>query len=258
MKVLSIIFPIILFVYSNVTFSSNAIRVVTEEFPPYQVLDNDKLVSGTAFFLVEEMLKRANIKTQVEVLPWARAYAIASTEPNVVIFSLARNETRENKFKWLYQIDSLNYHFYTLSSRPDLQQVNLADALGYVAVTVRNSYEAQALTSMGYVEGENLILTCDYQDAWQMLALGRADFTYATQLFQDAFVELPSNNPPLFVKAFHRNESSALYIAASVNTDVSTLLKLRLSLKSMHEDGTAEKLLLKPPMNSNVLSPVIN
>jgi len=53
---------IILFVYSNVTFSANTIRVVTEELPPYQIVDNGKLVSGTAFLLAEEMLKRADIK----------------------------------------------------------------------------------------------------------------------------------------------------------------------------------------------------
>lgn len=245
---------IILFVYSNVTFSANTIRVVTEELPPYQIVDNGKLVSGTAFLLAEEMLKRADIKIRLEVLPWARAYSIASTEPNVIIFSLARNKTREDKFKWLYKVDSLQYHFYTISSRPDLQQINPADALNYVVVTVRNSYEAGTLMGMGYIEGKNLILTRDYRDAWQMLALGRADFTYASQFFGESF----DSNSPLFVKAFNQKESSDLYIAASINTDGSTLLKLKQSLKSMHKDGTAEKLLLKPSMRSNILSSVDN
>jgi polar amino acid transport system substrate-binding protein len=249
---------IILLVYSNVTFSASAIRVVTEELPPYQIVDNGKLVSGSAFLLAQEMLKRANIKTRVEVLPWARAYSIASTEPNVIIYSMARNESREDKFTWLYKIDSLEYHFYTVSSRPDLQQINPVDALDYVVVTVRDSYEAGTLMAMGYIEGKNLILTRDYQDAWQMLALGRADFTYASEFFDEIFFESFDSNSPLFVKAFNRDETSTLYIAASINTDASTLLKLKQSLESMHKDGTAEKLLLKSSIRSNILNSVDN
>ena len=176
----------------------------------------------------------------------------------MIIFSLARNETREDKFKWLYKVDNLRYHFYTISSRPDLQQINPADALNYVVVTVRNSYEAGTLMGMGYIDGKNLILTRDYRDAWQMLALGRADFTYASQFFGEMFFESFDSNSPLFVKAFNRKESSDLYIAASINTDESTLLKLKQSLKSMHKDGTAEKLLLKPSMRRNIISSVDN
>jgi polar amino acid transport system substrate-binding protein len=231
---------------------------VTEELPPYQIVDNGKLVSGISFLLAQEMLKRANINTQVEVLPWARAYSIASTEPNVVIFSMARNKIREDKFKWLYKVDSLKYHFYTISSRPDLQQINPVDALNYVVVTVRDSYEAGTLMNMGYIEGKNLILTRDYQDAWQMLALGRSDFTYASQFFGEISFEPFDSNAPLFVKVFNKNDSSDLYIAASVSTDESTLLTLKQSLKSMHEDGTAEKILHKSSMRSNILSSLEN
>jgi polar amino acid transport system substrate-binding protein len=231
---------------------------VTEELPPYQIVDNGKLVSGISFLLAREMLKRANINTKVEVLPWARAYSIASTEPNVVIFSMARNKIREDKFKWLYKVDSLKYHFYTISSRPDLQQINPVDALNYVVVTVRDSYEAGTLMNMGYIEGKNLILTRDYQDAWQMLALGRADFTYASQFFGEISFESFDSNAPLFVKVFNKNDSSDLYIAASVSTDESTLFKLKQSLKSMHEDGTAEKILHKSSMRSNILSSLEN
>ena len=111
---------------------------------------------------------------------------------------------------------------------------------------MQNSYEAQALTNMGYVEKQCLILPRDYQNAWQMLALGRADFTYASEFFDEIFFESFDSNSPLFVKAFNRDETSTLYIAASINTDASTLLKLKQSLESMHKDGTAENYYSNP------------
>jgi polar amino acid transport system substrate-binding protein len=222
-------------------FAQN-LRIVTEEYPPYQTVENGKLVSGTSYNLVKEMLKRSHLKSRIELLPWARAYTVATTEDNVLIFSMARSEERENLFHWLYRFEALTYNFYALSERQDLQVKELSDILGHTIVAVRDSFEANSLLNMGFVENKNLILTVNYKEAWQMLMLKRAELTYANQLFEDEIFQTNVGEQTLFSKIFNLGETSELYIAASANTDESILSKLKKSLTSMEQDGTIAKL----------------
>jgi polar amino acid transport system substrate-binding protein len=223
--------------------AAQTLRVVTEDLAPYQIVVNDEVVGGRSFLLVEELLKRAGIDSPVEVLPWARAFAIASSEPNVMIFSMARTANREANFNWLLRLDRHTYNFYSLATRPELQIQSLSEALQYTVATVRNSSEASSLLEMGFVEDENLILTLSYKEARQMVILKRADFTYANFLIQDAIYDNQASEPVLFFKGYNPGQSSDLYLATSLNTDADILFKLETSLQSMQQDGALAKLL---------------
>ena len=232
---------LILLLSLSPVLAANELRVVTEEYPPYQTVVDGRLVSGTSFNLVKELLRRADFNSRIELLPWARAYAVATAQANVVIFSIARSAEREAYFHWLYKLEGLSYHFYALAARKDLQTSNLTDISRSTVVAVRNSFEAASLMELGFIENKNLILTLNYKDAWQMLMLGRADFTYANQLIEGVIEGTPDDNSPLFTKSFNIGETSDLYVAASINTDKAILKKLQASLSAMQHDGTIKK-----------------
>jgi polar amino acid transport system substrate-binding protein len=228
---------------SSVCASAQALRVVTEDLPPYQIVVNGKLVAGSSYLVAKEMLERAELDSRIEVLPWARAYAIASTEPNVVIFSMTRSQERDPYFHWLLKLDSLTYNFYSLSSRPEAQVNSLTEVLNYTVATVRDSFEAKALVKMGFIEGKNLILTVTYKEAWLLVQMGRANFTYAYYVAQDDIFKVPKGKQPLFFKGYNVGQSFDLYLAANINTDQEILDKLKTSLLAMQQDGTMTALL---------------
>jgi polar amino acid transport system substrate-binding protein len=234
---------LIIAIMSVFNCAAQTLRVVTEDLPPYQIVVNGNVIAGSSFLLVDELLKRAEISTHVEVLPWARAYTIASSEPNVMIFSIARTANREANFNWLIKVDSSTYTFYSLATRKDLQIQNVSEALQHSVASVRNSSEANALLDMGFVEGKNLILTVSYKQAWQMVLLKRADFTYANSIILDAVDTPQPGDPDVFSKAYNPGQSTDLYLATSINIDAGILLGLQTSLESMQQDGTVEKLL---------------
>jgi polar amino acid transport system substrate-binding protein len=223
--------------------NAQALRVVTEDLPPYQIVIDEKLVSGSSFLVVEEMLKRAELDPEIELLPWARAYKIATSSANVIIFSIARNKGREPLFHWLAKLRNLKYHFYSLVKRQDLMNLTLAEALDRTVVAVRYSYEADLLQKIGFVEGKNLILTVTYKDAWRMLLKGRADFTYANEFIESTIFETLIIEPNLFIANFDLGDTSDLYIAASLDTSPHILKQLKDSLLSMQQDGTFKLLL---------------
>lgn len=95
------------------------IQVVTEDAYPLQYLEQDQLI-GPAFDIVSQVLTRANLPFDVNVLPWARAYASAKSQPNTLIFSIARTPSRESEFHWIGALMELEYFFYGLAENfPD-------------------------------------------------------------------------------------------------------------------------------------------
>lgn len=214
------------------------LKAVTENLPPYQIVKNNTLVGGTSYLIVKELFKRSGYQVKFELLPWARAYSVALSEPNVVIFSMTRSNRREDKFKWIGELRELTYSFYSKKSDATLVVSSARDVQQYTVVAVRNSFEAQSLIRQGFIVDENLVLAKDYEQAWKMLNRGRVDFTYANELIGDnVFKSLGFKSSPFFKQPFEV-EVNSLYIAASLQTDDEIFEKLKQALTSIKNDGT--------------------
>lgn len=217
---------------------ANKIRVVSEHLPPYLIVENEKIISGTSFLIVEEVLKRANIQAVTEVMPWARAYKIALNEPNTIIYSMTKSVERESLFLWIGQLHHLEYSFFSMKSNVNLNIRTINDALNYTVVSVRGSFEADSLQRKGFKVGENLILVVDYIAAWKMLQIGRADLTYG-----NAPVIIGNNeDKSLFMRQGEVIEISNLFVAANINSDEELVDKLSAALKSVKNAPAFEHL----------------
>ena len=79
--------------------AKDSLRVVTEEWPPYNYSNENGKVVGAATAKVRWVLEQADIDYTLNSYPWARAIDLASTKKNVAIFSVYRTEIREQQFK---------------------------------------------------------------------------------------------------------------------------------------------------------------
>lgn len=125
------------------------IKVVTEDTFPLQYLENGK-VTGPATNLVEQVLLAAGVTYNIEVLPLARAYQLALTEPNILIYSLAKTTARLNAFKWVGKITALDYYLYGAVDSEINLQTSLEDLKQYEIGTVRDSAVYQYLQVNGF------------------------------------------------------------------------------------------------------------
>ena len=231
------------FLFILTTFSSwfsfaDDIRVVTEHLPPYQIAENGRVVDGSSYLIMKEVLKRANIKAINEVMPWARAYEVSLSRKNTIIYSITRSPERELLFNWIGQLQQMEYSFFSTKINQRLNIETIDDALTYRAVAVRNSFEANALKRIGFIEGKNLILVVDYFTAWKMLKVGRADITYANA----PIFEYSNMNDSLFKRQGAVIETLQLYIAANKNTDNKIIENLSAALHSVKADHSFKKL----------------
>ena len=227
-------FKSLLFLITLISWYVNAdnIRVVTEHLPPYQIAENRRIVDGSSYLIMKEVLKRAKIQAIHEVMPWARAYKVALSTDNTIIYSLTRSPERESLFKWIGQLHHLEYSFFSAKSNQKVNIKTASDVLNYKVVSVRDSFEANSLQRMGFKLGVNLVLVVDYITAWKMLQMGRVELIYG-----NAPVFFGANiNESLFNKQGSVVETFELYVAANLNTEEKVLNNLSTALQSVKKD----------------------
>jgi len=77
------------------------LKLLTEDYPPFNMADSGGRVIGLSTDIVRQLLQRAGISYDVELLPWVRAFNRAVLEPNTCVYSTTRTEQREHQFKWI-------------------------------------------------------------------------------------------------------------------------------------------------------------
>ncbi|MES2951004.1 MAG: transporter substrate-binding domain-containing protein [Pseudomonadota bacterium] len=221
---------------------AQTVTVVTEEYPPYNFQDNDKKISGMATEVVQEVLKRSKIHYQLGIYPWARAYQMAQDAPNILIYSIGRNDKRESLFKWVDIIAPYDVYLYRLKSRPEIKVTQVADIAHFKIGAVRDDVRAQ------YLEKAGLPLDLVIEDSanTKKLATQRIDMFPIDELAQVALYKREGLDPASVVKVYKLEALSAgLYMAFSKQTPDALVAKCKAALAEIKRDGTFEKIRVK-------------
>jgi len=221
----------ILALLALLVFSSFAVHagekltVVADLWPPYITQEDGKL-GGRSTLIVRKILNQAAIPYELQIIPWARAYEMAQSQENVLIFTLVRTEARENQFKWVAELHPNDpTHIFGIGVRQK-KLSTLTDAKNHMIAAVRNSMSVEALISKGFKVGENIVLTNDDQAAIRLAEMGRTDFVATSQNTINSYVK----RHPYLTETVEKGPNlldSRLYLAASRMTDTQIVEKLR-------------------------------
>lgn len=219
--------------------SSQPVTVVTEEYPPYNYLDANKQIAGLSTDVVKEVLRRAKVPYTLGLYPWARAYHMAQNQPNVLIYSIGRNEQREALFQWVDIIAPYNVYMYRLKSRPHVQVQKVEQLSRYRVGAVRDDVRAQYLEKNG-IPTE---LVVDDSANAHKLASARIDLFPIDEIAQVALYRREGLDPGSVEKALPLPDlSSGLYMAFSLKTAPELVERCRTALRDMRRDGTLDKI----------------
>lgn len=201
-------------------------RFVTEIMSPFQVKEGRKL-TGFAVELIEEIKHRVKINARIEVYPWARAYHLALTTPNVFIFTLVKTPDRLVKFDWIDQYYVATDSFYALASRQDIVIKTIEDAKNYSICIPRNDVGEQRLLKLGF--NHQLKKVAFQSQCLGMLYRNRVDLN----LFNQAGIRSLTTKFNLDAKHFRRVfvvSEAVMGVAASKNSDVHLVAEIRSTL----------------------------
>ncbi|MCD4678443.1 MAG: transporter substrate-binding domain-containing protein [Desulfobacula sp.] len=239
---------IILLMVMGTIYSSHAqkITIVTEDYPPYHYQENHEIV-GQGTETVQAVLKVLNIQADILMLPWARAYKMALEKENTLIFGIARTPKRENLFKWIGVTSPVNYCFFVLKNRSDIQIHTLEAAKQYNIGTTREDVMEQYLEEKGFVKKKNLHpnfsydanldkLLYRYIDLWGVVELTAYHILRTKQLPVDAIRK---------VYCLEGVSTEGAYMAFSKNTSDALVNQFQEALIKIKKDGTYNRILVK-------------
>ncbi len=231
--------------FFSVTSYSQELVIVTEDFPPYNYMQDGK-ISGISTEVVQAVLKQAKLESVTKSFPWARAYMLAMHKKNHLIYSIARIPERENLFHWVGAISPYQTSFFKLKEREEIKVSNLNDAkkysIGCSIADVNTIYlEEKGFTNLEQMPDDSQNLT--------KLIHGRVDMiVYEENSFVYKIKEL-GLEPSMFERVYRLEElTDELYMALSKTSDLTLFNKLRAGLKAIKDNGVYSKIHQKSAM----------
>jgi len=209
------------------------LTIVSEENPPFNFI-KDGIFTGSSTEVVREIMRRLNLSAEIQVLTWARAYQLALSQPNVVLFSTARTKEREHLFHWVGPIYKVRFGFYARKgSGPYLSC--LADAKKVSAIaTYKDDVREQLLKSQGFT---NLDSSKSPASNLKKLLAGRVDLWLYSNLGVPSVARQIGIDPNA-VELVLPFKDYYTYIAISKGTPLAVAKKWQATLGEMKREGT--------------------
>lgn len=219
-------------VFSQAIGELHQVDVVTEELPPYQILNEDQSVSGITTDRVRELFSRVGLEPNIQMMPWARAFKTSLDNRNTFIYSIVRTPERENKFQWVGVLANTDTRFVRLASRTDLRINALKDSKDYKIGVKRNDAVTDYLKKE--LGTENLVFLPDSKTILRMLVKGRVDLLPVSQVHLEYLCQHLGYKMSDFVETYVlEGLGSDFYLAANKDTSVKIVTALRKELVLM-------------------------
>lgn len=211
------------------------IRIVTEEFPPYDFSGESGRVEGLSTDVVRAVLEDLDIEATIEIFPWARAFKMASETPNIMLFSVVRTKEREPLFHWVSVVCEVRSYLYKLRSRTDITASELSGLKNYRTGVVRD-WAGQRYLEKNDFERLEEVTESDLNIL--KLVQGRVDLIEDYEANLIYRMKKLNLDPNLVEKIYFNAEiSGQLYAVFSRDTADHVVQKFREAFSVVHEDG---------------------
>jgi polar amino acid transport system substrate-binding protein len=149
---------------------AETLHFVTEEYAPFNYSEGGR-ITGIAVEQVKAIAKAAGIDYTIEIMPWARAFAMAQNQPMHCVFTTGYNRERAGQFTW---VNPLLKDEMVMLKRKDGNRApaTMAEALGMKVGSQRGDFGVEALEDLGF---KDIDLAADIDLSLRKLLSGRVD-----------------------------------------------------------------------------------
>ena len=219
---------------------ADEITIVTTHSPPFSY-EEEGVVKGISTAVIRAILEELGIKSKIKMVPWARAYNMAKTDPNTLIYLIERLPDREFLFKWVGNITPINSYIYKLKSRTDIQIEQIQSLKPYrIGVRLRDA-------GYQYLKTRRVPLLQTVKRLEQnvrKLRSGRIDLMLASESSFVASVNSLELDLDEFEQVYYLDELSIDgYLAFSQNTPEKIVLQFREALARIKASGEYDLIL---------------
>ncbi|TCV68206.1 substrate-binding periplasmic protein [Pseudomonas fluorescens] len=214
-------------------------QIVTEEWAPYNYLENNRL-TGMTTEIVRAIMALTGDDFEVLLQPSMRATQILKHRPKTIMYSLFRTSERESLYKWVGPIVEESIHPYQLANTPPLN--TLEQLLSAPQITTRHAgLMPQRLQSLGF---NNLDKSAtESQLLYRMLLAGRTGIIVGdTDAGVAYYSRLLNIAPGTLRKIPIELYRSSLYIAFSLDSEDEVVAAWTKALEQLRRSGELERI----------------
>lgn len=246
---LSAVYGIARYLCVLVTLAQGAVcaaelTVVTESLPPLNYKENGN-ATGYSVEIVEAVLQEARIQAPIEIMPWARAYQMALTQPNTLIFSITRLPDRDALFEWIGPISSRQIFLYKLKSRKDIQIRNMADAAAYKVGLVREMASTKEFLRTTTFPESGVDYAPTVESNIKKFLMGRVDLIVSQDWSAAYLMKMEGRKPDELEPVLLLDGVNSYYLAMQKQSDPALVQRIRRAFAKVQQSGLLEKLRLK-------------
>ncbi len=217
------------------------LRIITEEFPPFNYAGANGTVTGQTTDIVNNILTRLNQKAEISILPWSEGYGIALARPHVALYSTARTDEREHLFKWVGPVASYDFMLYAKNgTHLQVNSLEAAKKVGSIGV-VKDDARQQFLQENQF---GNIVTCSSDAECIHNLMAGSTDLWLGSSVNADDIARSQGIDPAA-LEAVYPVRTVQMYIAFSNDTPDSVITTWQTALDAMKSDGTFDAILKK-------------
>lgn len=225
-------------------FSTHAepYQVVTEEWAPYNYLEDDQVV-GMTTDIVRAIMALTGDEFEIKLVPSLRASRMLNEQSRTIMYSMFRTPERESRYKWVGPIMEDSIHPYQLTSaRPEVY--SLQQLMAAPQITTRNAgLIPDLLGSLGFTNLDRS--AARNQQLYLMLLAGRTEIiigdTDGGVDYYSRLLDIPSGTLRQVPVEIYR---ASLYIAFSPDSEDAVVAAWAQALERLRQSGELERIRL--------------
>lgn len=221
------------------------IKVVTEQFPPYNYQEGGEVI-GLSTLVVREVFNKLGEPFEPEVVPWVRALVAAEKTPDTLIYSIGRIPERESKYQWVGVIAPAKNYVFKHADDDKILIKSLKDVKQYRIVTFKESVREQYFEGKGFEKGKHIVSVYDYGKALKLFTDRKVELWAMNELVahyhvKKAGLSVRDTLKPVFL--LEEISPEGYYMAFGNKTSSEVVQKFRQALEALKKDGTYQNII---------------
>jgi polar amino acid transport system substrate-binding protein len=213
--------------------AAEAVHFTTEDYPPYNFRQGSA-IKGAGYEQVLLMMKQVGIPYSIDMMPWARAIALAETTPMHCVFTTAHIPERNGRFKWVEPL-AIGRNLMIGHKGGGVDAKNVEEAKAYTVGTQRDDYTETLLKQQGFPK---IDLASDIKLNLKKLESRRIDLM---PLDEQHYIALEKAGEPIEVKFIFTEQTFSIACHPDFPEDLQ--LRMQTALDALIADGTQAKIL---------------
>ncbi|GGX33797.1 substrate-binding periplasmic protein [Undibacterium squillarum] len=215
--------------------------VIYHSHPPLSFEDHGNR-SGFVSDIVDAILAEAELDTQSQLMPLARAFQVLKTQKNTMLFPVTRLPEREALYEWLGPVAPRSIYLYKLRTRTDIQVSHIDEISKYRIGLVREMASTQNFLSTYHVPKDTLDYAPTPDSNFRKFLMNRNDLIVASEWTATYIMRSLGHSIRELEPVILLDQQHQYYIAISKNSDTKVIQRLRTAYDKLQKSGVLEKI----------------